>query len=168
MTRALLAALVALASLAAAHGGSIILQASQGPYFVQFATYDMVTEGEEVRIVFNVTDNATRERISVQDPRVQVERWDTAGQLRNASVEPLEQPVPGILSGITRIGVQGKTVYRLPLPSATVQFEQPVCKYDDQGIPQCGNPEAKKSPAPPLLAVLCVVALAGLAARRRG
>jgi hypothetical protein len=149
MNRSLLAGVTALALLApftSGHGATITESKDVGPYHVMFFGYDLIQEGEQVRVGWNVTDRATGERVPLEGPVLHVSFRDTSGKLVKATNVSVEQPVPGIVFADVTMLKFGSATYTLPLPEGgNVSFEQPICRFDDAGIIHCPN-DAKGSP----------------------
>jgi hypothetical protein len=150
------------------HGASRIMTQDVGAYHVTFYTFDEITLEETVRIAWNVTDATSRQRVHVDEPRIEVRRFNLQGALVNRTVEPLQQRSEGFLFADITMGPPGKVRFLLPLPGANASFEQIVCDFDERNRVVCGAATTQgraNTPLPPWAPFVAV--LWGLVAARR-
>lgn len=127
--------------LASAHGSSVTMTEDVGAYHVTFYTFDQIMLQETVRLAWNVTSASTHERVAVQDPRVEVSRFDGGGAIANRTEETLQQTKAGFVFGDITMGPPGKIRFVLPLAGANATFEQPVCDFDANNHVVCPGKE---------------------------
>lgn len=164
--RALLAALLlaGLAPLALAHGLETLTEKDAGPYHVRFIHYAYVTEGEQVRFAWNVTEKASGQAVRIENASVQHRSYDTRGQLVSQATIPLRQIAPGFVFADFTIGKEGRAVFALPLPQGQgVEFDQEVLPGSTGGQPS--TPQGTPLPAGLALLALGIACLATRADR---
>jgi hypothetical protein len=143
---------------ASAHGASVEMTADAGPYHVVFYTYDAITASEVVRLSWNVTDAASRERVHIADPRAEVRSVDAQGRLANRTEYALQQRVDGFLFTDVMVGPEGRMESELLLENGTsVPFSQPVFPASTAGRYDKGTPGPAAALACAALALGCAL-----------
>lgn len=152
---------------ALAHGATASVRRTVGPYDIAFFSYETTTEGESVRISFQINDNATGSRVPSADVMVRVQAIAANGTVtEDRTVETIE-PVEGFIYTDVNVGKRGRMVYDLLLPNATARFEHVVCDISPEGELVCGDASPPKAAPTPVLVTMAALGMAAWARQGR-
>lgn len=165
----IVALLLIVAPIVAAHGGRTTEQKCSASYCVQWATYNFVVEDEFVRFGYNATDQSSREQVDQSGETLDFIFKNDAGETVETKQVTLSGPQNGFYIGDIQIPTGDITSFENPVPlpdGESVTFTLEV-QSGGSGGNDDGDDGSNATPLPAWVAIPALVGAALVLASRR-